>query len=99
MRRTREFLATFASASEAIQEQEARTGLLRRIRLRPKAGFGGTRVLLAMTGLAILTHLDVITLRMPPTQTPAASITASAKACGASCGRLCPIPPLIRRWA
>ena len=32
-------------------------------------------------------------------QERAASMTASAKACGASCGRLCPMPPVIRRWA
>ena len=30
-------------------------------------------------------------------QLAATSMTASAKACGASCGRLCPMPPLMSR--
>jgi hypothetical protein len=32
------------------------------------------------------------------TWTAADSTTASAKAWGASCGRLCPTPPAMRRW-
>ena len=30
---------------------------------------------------------------------PSTSRTASTKACGASWGRLCPIPPVMVRWA
>src|SRR5438552_899359 len=35
--------------------------------------------------------------RLPPDANPSTSMSAWAKACGASCGRLCPMPPVVRR--